>query len=550
MIRRKSIVLLSIVCFIAVLLLLNFFAIKRNSLIIDENKKALEEAAQIRVSISEVLSNIHLLDLGLRGIALVDNKQIESSMDSAFRRKDRLYHQLENPLLKQGFSTSRLLKLKDTINQYFDWANKIRLTIKTDTRQKAIEMINEDRGYSVWFYHQQLSKEINQFEDAVEIHASNEYQSALRYSYFLQGVLILLIIPTLIYLAYSTIQSFLLSAKLLQSEAEKNSLLQNQNKVLEQMVDERTKEIAAQNEDILSQNEEIHAHNEKLVAQQIEIEKQSTLLQARNKQLEEATGVISRQKAIIEKENMQLSSELVIQNKELRATNYELIQKTTRIEQFAYMISHNLRGPIARLSGLTNIFKLAHSKEELDSLVNKTMQSASELDQVVKDLSAIMQIQRLSTDVFVEINLKNTLQKMKRVFENEIKETGTQINSQFEVTSIYSLPAYVDNIFYNLISNSIKYRHPQRTPEIILSSVQDGNYIKLEFSDNGLGFDTINHNENIFGLYKRFHFHVDGRGMGLYLIKTQIDMLNGKIEVKSEINKGTTFVIFLPLQKN
>lgn len=549
MIKGKSFVLLLIISFITFLLLLNFFALKRNSNIINQNKEELEAATQVRVQCSEVLSNIHLLDLGLRGIALIENAQLESSIDSAIARKGKIYQTLHASLSKQGFLISKLNRLKDTIDGYFIWTNLVRKKIKGGEKDAAILMIAEDRGYGVWHYHQKISKEIYQFEDQIAARARNQYRAALQKNYLLQGSLFLIILPTLIYLAYYTTRSFKLDSQLLKAEEEKNTLLQWQNETLEKMVLERTKEIATQNEEIVSQNEEIQSHNEQLIEQQREIEKQSHLVIAKNKQLEEAREIISMQKEVIQKENLQLAYELEEQNKELRATNYELIQKTTRIEQFAYMISHNLRAPIARLFGLTNIFKHANSKEELDDLIDKTQISAQELDQVVKDLSGIMQIQRLSTDVFSEIDFKIALLKAKQILESEIQETNTEFLTNFEVNSFYSLPPYIDNIFFNLISNSIKYRHPERNPLIKISTKSEGNLILIQFSDNGLGINTDAHKENIFGLYKRFHLHVDGRGIGLYLIKSQIEMLDGKIEIMSEVNKGTTFKIFLPNKK-
>jgi signal transduction histidine kinase len=549
MIQGKSFVLLFIIFFIGFLLLLNFFALKRNSNIINQNKEEMEAATQVRVQCSEVLSNIHLLDLGLRGIALVANAQLESSIDSAIIRKDKIYQTLYSSLTRQGYPSYKLQKLKDTIDGYFVWTNLIRKKIKEGDKESATQMISEDRGYGVWHYHQQVSKEIYHFEDQITSIAGIEYRAALQKNYLLQGLMFLIILPTLGYLAYYTIRSFKLSYQLLRAEEEKNTLLQWQNETLEKMVLERTKEIATQNEEIVAQNEEIQAHNEQLIEQQKEIEKQSQLLIAKNNQLEEAREIISRQKEIIQKENLQLAFELEEQNKELRATNYELVQKTTRIEQFAYMISHNLRAPIARLFGLTNIFKYANSKKELDELIDKTQVSAKELDQVVKDLSGIMQIQRLSTDVFSEIDFERTLQKAKQILEHEIEETNTEFQTDFKEKSFYSLPAYIDNIFFNLISNSIKYRNPEKKPLITISTKAEGNFIIIQFSDNGLGLNTEVHKENLFGLYKRFHLHVDGRGIGLYLIKSQIEMLDGKIEIHSKVDKGTTFKIYLPRKK-
>ncbi len=524
-----------------ILLILNFFLLKEDSQVIDQNKVKIEDASLVKVKMTEVISNIHLLDLGIRGYALSGMRQIENSIDSANTNRGKIHATLAGILKKQGFSMAKIDLLKDTVNGYFAWINHIHSLLKEGKKNEAITLIGQDRGYNVWQFYKGLTKEINSFEDGIAMKARTQYQIALRNSYLLQILLALLIIPTLIYLVYSAIRAFNLTEKLLQSEAEKNNILNAQNEQLERLVQERTYEIA-------SQNEEIQTHNDRLIAQQEEIEHQTKLLTARNQQLEEASQIISQQKQIIEKENLQLTVELAQQNKELLSSNHELVLKNNRIEQFAYTISHNLRAPIARIIGLTNIFKHAHTKEEIDSLMSKTGLSAMELDQVVRDLSGIMQIQRFNTEIFSEIDFETTLQKAKQILENEIRETSAKFYSSFDVKSIYSSPPYIDSVFYNLISNSLKYRHPERIPKIKISNEVGEDFLTLKFSDNGLGMETKIYKENIFGLYKRFHSHVEGRGIGLYLVKTQIEMLGGKIEVTSTPNEGTAFKISLPLK--
>jgi signal transduction histidine kinase len=103
----------------------------------------------------------------------------------------------------------------------------------------------------------------------------------------------------------------------------------------------------------------------------------------------------------------------------------------------------------------------------------------------------------------------------------------------------------MESIFYNLISNAIKYKHPGRKPVIgVKSQIQD-DYVQIEIADNGLGIDLEEHKENLFSLYKRFHSHVEGRGVGLYLVKTQVTALGGKIDVKSKEGEGTVFTLWI-----
>ncbi len=118
------------------------------------------------------------------------------------------------------------------------------------------------------------------------------------------------------------------------------------------------------------------------------------------------------------------------------------------------------------------------------------------------------------------------------------------ITSDFaEVDEIHTLKSYLYIIFYNLITNSIKFRQPDILPEIQITSTKLKNNIVITFTDNGLGIDLAKRSDQVFGLCKRFHLHIEGKGMGLFMVKNQVEALGGKISIQSEINKGTTFII-------
>jgi signal transduction histidine kinase len=102
------------------------------------------------------------------------------------------------------------------------------------------------------------------------------------------------------------------------------------------------------------------------------------------------------------------------------------------------------------------------------------------------------------------------------------------------------------SIFHNLITNSIKYRQPGIAPIIEITSTVHQGKIDLVFKDNGLGIDLKRKGTEVFGLYKRFHHHVEGKGMGLFMVKTHVETIGGTISIESEINKGTTFTISFP----
>jgi signal transduction histidine kinase len=127
---------------------------------------------------------------------------------------------------------------------------------------------------------------------------------------------------------------------------------------------------------------------------------------------------------------------------------------------------------------------------------------------------------------------------------NMIKKTQVTFISDFsEVNDIYSIKSYVYSIFLNLISNSIKYRRPEQKPVIMITSSKVKDQIEISFKDNGMGIDLEKNGRNLFGLYKRFHYDIEGKGMGLYMVKAQVESLGGTISANSELNKGTEFII-------
>lgn len=233
---------------------------------------------------------------------------------------------------------------------------------------------------------------------------------------------------------------------------------------------------------------------------------------------------------------------------EKEAMNKRLVQRNEALEQFAFIISHNLRAPLANILGLSQLItQLSPEDEIFPSTVEGLHQSSSGLDQVVKDLSTILKMRDNLKDGESQVEL---LPLIKEALNSlEIKKDGSdlQLDLDFkEVGKVEGIKAYLLSIFTNLIGNSIKYSRKGVSLKIsIQSSVRNGS-ILLKFQDNGLGIDLDEHGQNVFKLYKRFHDHVEGRGMGLYMVHSQVLALGGDIEVESEVGKGTCFTIQLP----
>ncbi len=229
---------------------------------------------------------------------------------------------------------------------------------------------------------------------------------------------------------------------------------------------------------------------------------------------------------------------------EREKTMTELLQRNRDLEQFSYIVSHNLRAPVATIIGLSDVLRdkqLNHNEKE--KFLNGMGVSAQKLDMVIRDLNMILQVKRdlsekkelirfseLINDIKVSLNLTGT-EKVQFICD---------FNSTNEITTIKS---YLYSIFYNLISNSIKYSKPNVDPVIEISSEIIENTTILHFKDNGLGIDIQKKGKHVFGLYKRFHLHLEGKGMGLFMVKSQVEALGGKISIQSSENIGTEFKI-------
>ena len=291
-----------------------------------------------------------------------------------------------------------------------------------------------------------------------------------------------------------------------------------------------TPEMLAKNHEITSQNEELRTNQETLSLQ--------------NKQLQEAQQIIKEQSVKIQSLNDHLKIEVDNRTQELQKTNQELIEHNNQLEQFAFIAAHNLRAPLTRVLGLANLIQMGETEADKQAALDKLISSTHDLDQVVKDLNAILNIKRHTAN-FSEVDLNESLTRTKRILEKEIEDTGTKIINNFsEADKVYAIGPYVESILYNLISNAIKYRDPQRVPYIAIKTTHEKEFVCLAVMDNGLGIDLKKYKQNIFSLYKRFHLHVEGKGLGLYLVKTQIEALGGRVEVRSEPNEGTTFHVY------
>ena len=275
---------------------------------------------------------------------------------------------------------------------------------------------------------------------------------------------------------------------------------------LELLVNERTRKIQNMNEEIAAQNEELASQSESLSIQNDEL----TLIKTSLEQMVDERTV------------------------ELQKLNGELITQNSQLEQFAFITAHNIRGPVARIKGLLQFIPKSNKEElkHLESCVN-------DLDEVISDLSTILDVRHGPDKLFELVQLKTILTQALRTLDDELVKKGATIDcNEFEDISIIGIHSYFNSVFYNLLHNAIKYADPARPLMITLRAKRDDQATYIEIEDNGIGIDMRYAEGKIFNLYQRFHPSIKGKGFGLFLVKTQVEAMNGSINVRSEVNQG------------
>ena len=173
-------------------------------------------------------------------------------------------------------------------------------------------------------------------------------------------------------------------------------------------------------------------------------------------------------------------------------------------------------------------------------------QASSSLNETIQHLNDVVQVKTGALENMTSVNLLNSIKAVVKNVNALLKENNAVCNIHVPATHLVNaVPAYLDSILLNFITNAIKYRSPDRDPEITIRSVKKNGYIIIKFTDNGQGIDLERHRNKIFGMYKTFHHHKDAKGIGLFITKNQVEVMNGRISVSSEVNVGTTFTVML-----
>lgn len=227
-----------------------------------------------------------------------------------------------------------------------------------------------------------------------------------------------------------------------------------------------------------------------------------------------------------------------------------LYQQNKDLQEFTYIVSHNLRAPVVNALGLSHLLQKGDQDADAFKIsLNYLKKSLLQIDTVLKDVNTVLSV-RGSQDVveMEQVLLLDVFNEAKTHLQEAFLRNKGEVSLEVEPgLQIRANRAYLFSIFYNLLSNTIKYRSEERLLRVTLRAEQhaDGS-LQFMIADNGTGFDTEKARDRIFKLYKRFHKDKKGRGVGLFLVKSHVEAMGWQVEVSSEVGQGTTFRIRIP----
>lgn len=229
-------------------------------------------------------------------------------------------------------------------------------------------------------------------------------------------------------------------------------------------------------------------------------------------------------------------------------TSLKTIEKQNeKLRNFAHIISHNLRSHTSNLHLTLELLNLTYpSKAEGEEkyLRDTLVQISNNLNNTLTRLNEIISVKNIDKEDLQKTIFDEVFTRVKQSISNLIIDNEVEIFQDFsEIPEINYVESYLESILLNLLTNAIKYKHPDRSPSIQIHSFYRENKPCLLIKDNGLGIDLEKYGHKLFEIYQTFHNNDNAQGVGLYLTKTQVEALGGRIEVESELNKFTTFII-------
>lgn len=219
-------------------------------------------------------------------------------------------------------------------------------------------------------------------------------------------------------------------------------------------------------------------------------------------------------------------------------------EHNNKLRNFAHIVTHNLKEHTANFESLLDFYDETDTDEERAEIMKHLRILSHSLTKTIVNLHDVVSVQNNKTNLIKKIYIAKEIDNILKLLNFVIVENKATIHNNInEKLFLYYNYSYFESIIQNLLSNAIKYKHPDRDPVVSIDCTYDKQEFKLMVTDNGMGIDLDKYGKDIFGLYKTFHHNGDAEGIGLYLIKNQIESFGGSITVDSQVDVGTTFTI-------
>lgn len=247
---------------------------------------------------------------------------------------------------------------------------------------------------------------------------------------------------------------------------------------------------------------------------------------------------------------MEISDRKGLEEKQTRLVR-QLSTQNTQLIDFCNIVSHNLRAPLVNISMLVDLLDITNDLEEHTQLIAKLRPVLENLHTTFNELVESIQIRQNPEIRSEKLSVREYLRRTKEGLQTEIHRLEAEIEEDMESAPVIELPPqYLRSILLNLVSNALKYHFPGRPPRIRVTTKREKDRIILSVADNGLGVDLVKHKDNFFKIGKVFHRHPDAKGFGLFMTKTQVEAMGGKIWAESQPEVGTTFHVEFVNQQN
>lgn len=230
----------------------------------------------------------------------------------------------------------------------------------------------------------------------------------------------------------------------------------------------------------------------------------------------------------------------------LKEQNEELTKINSELDRFVYSASHDLRAPLMSVKGLLHMIKIDPDPSNTEKYLKLIENSVFKLDNFISDIIHYSRNSRI--DLLVrEINFNNLLEEsLDSLRYMEGAEKVRSIKKIHAPVSFYSDPSRLLMIFNNIISNAVRYRDRWKEDSYLQIDIDvTDQQAVIGFTDNGIGISS-DYLDDIFKMFFRASLESKGSGLGLYIVKSAVEKLQGTIEVQSELGKGTSFLMAIP----